>query len=260
MLNGKTAVITGSTSGIGLGIARRLAQEKANIVVNGFGDPEKIKDLCDQMVADFGIKVHYINADISHPEEIYALVKEVQRVFGGVDILVNNAGIQYVCPIEDYPADKWDAIIAINLSAAFHMIKAVFPIMRERSGGRIINIASTHGLVGSPFKSAYVAAKHGLIGLTKVTALEGAPHNITCNAICPGYTWTPLVESQIRDTAKARGIPEENVIKDVMLAEQPIKEFVTIDQIAEIAAFLCSKHLNNMTGTSLTIDGGWTAH
>lgn len=260
MLSGKTALVTGSTSGIGLGIARALAHEGANIIVNGMGDRSEIDRICDDMDRDSGCQVHYSPADVTDPAQIRQMVAQAQKKFGTVDILVNNVGIQHVCGIEDFPEEKWDAIIAINLSAAFHTTKAVFTGMKKKNWGRIVNIASAHGLVASPFKSAYVAAKHGLVGLTKVTALEGGAHGITCNAICPGYTWTPLVEDQITATAKTRRIPKEKVIKEVMLSEHAVKEFVTIDQLSELTLFLCGDHARSMTGTTLCVDGGWTAH
>ncbi len=260
MLSGKTALVTGSTSGIGLGIARALAHEGASIIVSGMGDLKEIDRICDEMKSDSGCEVYYSPADMMNPKQIRKMVVEAQKKFGSLDILVNNVGIQHVCPIEDYPEEKWDAIIAINLSAAFHATKAAFPEMKKNKWGRIVNIASAHGLVASPFKSAYVAAKHGLVGLTKVTALEGGAHGITCNAICPGYTWTPLVENQIKDTAKSRGVPVETVIQDVMLSEHAVKEFVTIDQLSELTLFLCGDHARSITGAALSVDGGWTAH
>ena len=261
MLRGKTAIVTGSTSGIGLGIAKALAHEGANLVVNGFGDLKEIKRLCSDMSKESGCKVHFSGADMSKPAQIRKMVEEVKTVFGGgVDILINNVGIQYVSPIDEYPEEKWDAIIALNLTAAFHTTKAVLPHMKANKWGRIVNIASAHGLVASPFKSAYVAAKHGLVGLTKVTALETGSHGITCNAICPGYVRTPLVEKQIADTAKARGMPKSKVIEEVMLSEHAIKEFVTIEQLEELTLFLCGDHARNLTGTAIPVDGGWTAH
>ena len=260
MLAGKTALITGSTSGIGLGIAERLAAEGANIILNGFGDAQEIEQRRAGMEEKFGIKVRYQGADISRAAEIESMFGAIDDEFGGVDILVNNAGIQYVAPIDEFPPAKWDAIIAINLSAAFHTIRLALPAMKKRKWGRIIQIASAHALVASPFKSAYVAAKHGIAGLTKTVALEVAEQGITVNAICPGYVWTPLVEKQVPETAKARGISEEEVIKNVLLAAQPTKRFVTVDQVAALAGFLASEAAASITGSVLPIDGGWTAH
>jgi 3-hydroxybutyrate dehydrogenase len=253
MLIGKTALITGSTSGIGHAIAIALAKQNANIIINGMGD----KKVIDEIVLEIGSmtkgRAVYMNADMSKPKEINDMMSLAAKMFGGVDILVNNAGIQVVNPIDDYPEDKWEAIVAINLSASFYTTKAVFPYMKGKKWGRIINMASAHGLVASPFKCAYVAAKHGLVGLTKVAALEGATFGITCNAICPGYTHTPLV-------ALARGIPESEVLDKVMLVEQPTKKFTTVEQLADLAVFLCSPSADNMTGTALPVDGGWLAH
>jgi 3-hydroxybutyrate dehydrogenase len=260
MLQGKTAVITGSTSGIGQAIARQLAQAGVNIVLNGFGDAEQIEQDRAALEKNSGVNVLYHGADMTKPEEIEDLIKTAESNFGSVDILVNNAGIQYVCPIDEYPVDKWNAIIAINLSASFHTIRAALPGMKKNGYGRIINIASAHALVASPFKSAYVAAKHGIAGLTKTVALEAGEFGVTCNAICPGYTWTPLVENQIADTAKARGISEEEVKNDVMLKSQPTKKFTRIEHIAELTQFLCSESACNISGSMLPIDGGWTAH
>ncbi len=259
MLNGKTAVVTGSTSGIGLGIARTLAKAGANVVLNGFGDPAAIEAERARITAAGGGQAIYIAADMTNPGEIAALVRAAEQRFGGVDILVNNAGIQHVSPVEEFPLDKWDAIIAINLSAAFHAIRAAVPGMKQRRWGRIINTASAHSLVASPFKSAYVTAKHGLTGLSKTVALEVATFGITVNCISPGYVWTPLVERQIPDTMKARNMTEEQVKRDVLLAAQPTKEFVTIDQVASLALYLCSPEASAITGANLSIDGGWTA-
>lgn len=260
MLKGKTALITGSTSGIGLGIAKAMAQQNANIILNGIADQKLVTELIAEISPLTQGKVMFMDANMTKPKEINAMMDRAAKAFGGVDILVNNAGIQVVGPIDDYPEDKWEAIIAINLSSAFYTTKAVFAYMKEKQWGRIINMASAHGLVASPFKSAYVAAKHGLVGFTKVTALEGGPFGITCNAICPGYTWTPLVEKQIKATALARGIPESEVIEKVMLAEHATKKFTTIEQLSDMAVFLCSPAGENMTGTALPMDGGWVAH
>lgn len=258
-LSGKTALVTGSTSGIGLGVARALAQSGANIILNGFGDAAEIETIRQSLEQDYQIRALYHNADMSKGEEIRALCAAALKTFGTVDILVNNAGIQHVAPLEDFPEDKWDAIIAINLNSAFHTIKALMPPMRQAGWGRIINIASAHGLVASPFKSAYVAAKHGIIGLTKTAALETATDNITVNAICPAYVLTPLVEAQIRDQAKAHKMPEDEVIDKIILAAQPTKKFVEIDQIGALAVFLCGDAAQNITGAALPVDGAWTA-
>ena len=260
MLKGKTAVVTGSTSGIGLGIAEGFAKEGVNLVLNGFGDAAEIEAIRAGLASKFGIKVTYDGADMSKPEQIEAMMKKAAVDFGGVDILVNNAGIQHVCPVEDFPTAKWDAIIAINMSSAFHTTKMAVPYMKSKGWGRIINIASAHAMVASPFKSAYVASKHGIMGFTKTVALEVAEKGITCNAICPGYVLTPLVEKQIPDTAKARGMTEEQVKKDVLLAAQPTKQFVTTEQVAGTAIFLCSDSAASITGTNIMVEGGWTAH
>ncbi|MDJ0778177.1 MAG: 3-hydroxybutyrate dehydrogenase [Gammaproteobacteria bacterium] len=259
MLAGKTAIVTGSTSGIGQGIARALAQDGANLVINGFGDPRQIESDCAELRASCGIETFYHGADLTQADQIEALVAATRERFGGVDILVNNAGVQHVAPIAEFPPEKWDLIIGLNLTAAFHTTRLCVPLMRAAGWGRIINLASAHALVASPFKSAYVAAKHGIAGLTKVVALEVAEENITCNAICPGYVWTPLVEGQVADTAQARGISEDEVKRDVLLAAQPTKQFVTIEQIGEFARFLCSAGGASMTGTITPLDGGWTA-
>ena len=259
MLKGKTALVTGSTSGIGLGIATALAAEGANIVLNGFGEPAAIEKTRDGLAASHGVAVRYSAADMTKPEEIAAMVAEAEAEFGAVDILVNNAGIQHVAPIEEFPPAKWDQIIAINLSSAFHTIHAALPKMKAKGWGRIINTASAHALVASPYKVAYVAAKHGIAGITKTVALEAATAGVTVNAICPGYVWTPLVEKQIPDTARARGISEEEVKRDVILAAQPTKEFVTIEEVAALAVFLCRDEAKAITGAMLPIDGGWTA-
>ncbi len=259
MLKGKTALVTGSTSGIGLGIATRLAAEGANIVLNGFGEPAEIERISSDLKSRYKVKISYDGADMSKPESIAAMVKKAIAEFGAVDVLVNNAGIQHVAPVDEFPLDKWDAIIAINLSAAFHTTRAALPAMKKKGWGRIINIASAHALVASPFKSAYVAAKHGIAGFTKTVALEVAQQGITANAICPGYVLTPLVQKQIPDTAKARGISEEAVKRDVLLAAQPTKKFVGVDEVAGLAAYLCSDEAASITGAVLSIDGGWTA-
>ncbi|MFH0352343.1 MAG: 3-hydroxybutyrate dehydrogenase [Chromatiales bacterium] len=260
MLKHKVAVVTGSTSGIGLGIARALAEARAQIVLNGFGDAAEIERTRAEIETATGVRVLYHGADMSQPAEIVTLMQEAKAQLGGVDIVVNNAGIQKVAPIEEFPVDKWDAILAINLSSAFHTIRVAVPWMKAQRWGRIINIASAHAIVASPFKSAYVAAKHGLLGLTKTVALELAEDGITCNAICPGYVRTPLVEGQIKDTALARGITEDQVIRDVMLGEQPTKEFVTVEQLGALTVFLCGNEAAQITGAALAMDGGWTTH
>lgn len=256
----RTAVVTGSTSGIGLGMARALCAAGNNVVINGFGDKDQIEADRAAMAEEFGVSVRYHPADMSKPNEIADLVSTATAEYGGVDILVNSAGIQHVEAVEDFPEEKWDAIIAINMSSAFHMIKHSVAGMKARGWGRIVNIASAHGLVASPFKSAYVTAKHGMIGLTKTVALETAEHGITCNAICPGYVLTPLVEKQIPDQARSRGISEEAVINDVLLAAQMTKQFVTVEQLSALLTFLCSDAAAQITGASLPVDGGWTAH
>ena len=259
MLKEKTALVTGSTSGIGLAIARGFAEQGANVVINGLGDAGEIEAVRAAVEADFGVRCVYSAANMLKPDEIANMVENTENELGSVDILVNNAGIQYVSPVDEFPVDKWDAIISINLSSAFHSIRAALPGMKKRGWGRIINTASAHALVASPFKSAYVAAKHGISGLTKTVALEVAEQGITVNAICPAYVWTPLVEQQIPDTAKARGITEEEVIRDVLLKAQPTKQFVTVDQVAAFAVFLCSDAAASITGSILPIDAGWTA-
>jgi 3-hydroxybutyrate dehydrogenase len=256
---GKTALVTGSTSGIGLGIARELAQDGANIVLNGFGDAAEIERTRAGLASEHRVKVLYDAADMTKPDAIASMMKRAIAELGAVDILVNNAGIQHVAPVDDFPPEKWDAILAINLSAAFHTARAALPGMKKKGWGRIVNIASAHALVASPFKSAYVTAKHGLAGFTKTVALEVAEQGITCNAICPGYVLTPLVEKQIPDTAKARGITREAVVRDVLLAAQPTKKFVTVEQVAALSAFLCSDAAASITGALLSVDGGWTA-
>jgi 3-hydroxybutyrate dehydrogenase len=259
MLKHKTAVVSGSTSGIGLGIARALAREGANVVLNGFGEAAEIEKTRAGMAAEFGVKAAYSPADMTKPAEIAAMIKTAEQTFGAVDIVVNNAGIQHVAPIEEFPVEKWDAIIAINLSSAFHAIRAAVPGMKARKWGRIVNTASAHSLVASPFKAAYISAKHGLAGLTKTVALELATFGITCNCISPGYVWTPLVEKQIPDQMKSRNMTEEQVKRDVLLAAQPTKEFVTVDQVAALAVYLCSDAAASITGANISIDGGWTA-
>jgi 3-hydroxybutyrate dehydrogenase len=257
--SGKTAVVTGSTSGIGLAMARALAREGANIVINGMGNADDIEKERKGIESEFGVKAAYSPADMTKPAEIAGMIALGESTFGSVDILINNAGIQFVSPIEEFPIEKWDAIIAINLSSAFHAIRAAVPGMKKRGWGRIINTASAHSLVASPFKSAYVSAKHGIAGLTKTVALEVATHKITCNCISPGYVWTPLVEHQIPETMKARNLTKEQVIHDVLLAAQPTKEFVTSDQVGALAVFLCGDDAAQITGANLSIDGGWTA-
>ena len=259
MLKGKTALVTGSTSGIGLAYARALAAEGANVTLNGFGDKAAIEKERAGIEKDFGVKAIYSAADMTKPAEIADMVRTAERTFGSLDILVNNAGIQHVAPIEEFPIEKWDQIIAINLSSSFHTIRTALPGMKSRKWGRIINTASAHSLVASPFKCAYVSAKHGLAGLTKTVALEVATFGITVNCISPGYVWTPLVEKQIPDTMKARHMTEEQVKRDVLLAAQPTKEFVTVDEVAALAVYLCSDAAKAITGANLSIDGGWTA-
>ena len=259
-LAGRSAIVTGSTSGIGLGIARALATEGANIVLNGLGEQRDIEMVRRGIAEEAGVDVDYDGSDLSRPEAVVQMVQAATAAFGKVDILVNNAGIQHVAPIESFPPEKWDAILAINLSAAFHATRAVFAGMKARGWGRIINVASAHGLVASPFKAAYVAAKHGIVGLTKVVALEGAEAGVTCNAICPGYVWTPLVEKQIDDQAKAHKISREQVIRDVLLAQQPNKRFATVEEMGALTAFLCTDAAASITGAALPVDGGWTAH
>ena len=258
-LKGKTALVTGSTSGIGLGYAKALAAEGANVMINGFGDAAEIEKERAGLETLSGAKALYSDADMTKPASIAAMVKTCADQLGGPDIVINNAGIQFVSPIEDFPDDKWDAIIAINLSSAFHIIKAALPGMKAKHWGRIINTASAHSLVASPDKSAYVTAKHGLVGLTKTVALEAATFGVTANCISPGYVWTPLVEKQIPDTMKARGMTKEQVMNDVLLAAQPTKEFVTVDQVVALAMFLCGDAAASITGANLSVDGGWTA-
>jgi len=253
------AVVTGSTSGIGLAIARALAKEGADVMINGFGDPKAIEEERAKIEREFKVKCVYNGADMSKGAEVDAMIKDAAARLGTVDIVVNNAGIQFVSPIEDFPPEKWDAIIAINLSSAFHTIRTAIPGMKAQKWGRIVNTASAHSLTASPFKLAYVSAKHGLAGLTKTVALELATFGVTCNCISPGYVWTPLVENQIPDTMKARNMTREQVINDVMLDRQPTKQFVTVDQVAAMAVYLCSDAAAQITGTNISIDGGWTA-
>jgi 3-hydroxybutyrate dehydrogenase len=259
MLKGKSALVTGSTSGIGLSMAQALAAQGANVMLNGFGREDEIAGLRDRLERDYGVKVVYSGADMSRPAEIREMVAQAIQTFGAVDILVNNAGIQHVSPIEEFPVEKWDAILAINLSSLFHTIAASLPRMRERGWGRIVNIASAHGLVASPFKTAYVAAKHGVVGLTKSVALETAGKGITCNAICPGWVLTPLVEKQIDDQARLNRLSREEVIPKIILERQPSKEFVKVEEVAALAVFLCSDGAASITGTAMSIDGGWVA-
>ncbi len=259
-LAGKTALVTGSTSGIGLGVARSLAAAGANVIINGFGDRDGVAKIVSELRASHGVEAEHSDADLSSRQATEAMMAEAESRFGGVDILVNNAGIQHVAPIEAFPVEKWDLILAINLSAAFHTARLAVPRMREKGWGRIVNVASAHGLVASPFKSAYVAAKHGVIGLTKTIALETAESGVTCNAICPGYVYTPLVEAQIDGQAKAHGIPREQVVRDVLLAQQPNKRFASVEEIGAIALFLTSDGAASITGAALAADGGWTAH
>ncbi|MBV9836288.1 MAG: 3-hydroxybutyrate dehydrogenase [Alphaproteobacteria bacterium] len=260
MLNGKTAIVTGSTSGIGLGIAEALAQTGANIVLNGFGDTMEIERIRCDLAKRTGVRVVYSPADMGKAGAIENMIRQTVDTFGAVDILVNNAGIQHVAPIDEFPPEKWDAILAINLSSAFHATRLAVPGMRKKGWGRIINVASAHALVGSPYKSAYVAAKHGVYGLTKVVALETAEDGITCNAVCPGYVRTPLVEKQIDDQARSHGIAREKVITDILLKQQPNKKFVEVAELAALAVFLCSDQAGSLTGVALPMDGGWTAH
>ena len=259
MLKGKTALITGSTSGIGLGYAKALAAEGANIVINGFGDPQAIEEERAGLERLSGARAVYSGHDLTGVEEIEAMMAEAAATFGGVDILINNAGMQHVSPVEDFPVDKWNLIIALNLSSAFHTSRLAVPHMKQRKWGRNIQTASAHSLTASPYKAAYVSAKHGIAGLTKTIALETATFGITANCISPGYVWTPLVENQIPDTMKARGMTREQVMNDVLLAGQPTKQFVTVEQVAATALFLCSDAAANITGANISVDGGWTA-
>ena len=258
-LTGQVAIVTGSTSGIGAAMAEALAQNGAHVVLNGLGDAAEIEALRARIAADHGVEVRYHGANMLKPDEIADMVAFAEREFGRLDILLSNAGIQHVAPVDEFPEDKWNAIIGINLNSVFHAAKAALPIMKRQGRGRIVNLASAHGLVASPFKSAYVAAKHGVMGFTKTLALEVAEQGITCNAICPGYVKTPLVENQIADTAKARGISEDEVVRDVMLAAQPTKQFVTYEQLAGALLYLVSDAGANMNGSWISVDGGWTA-
>jgi 3-hydroxybutyrate dehydrogenase len=260
MFSGRTALVTGSTSGIGLGIAEAFGAAGAHLIINGFGESAEIERLRDDLAQRHGVQVLYDGADMSRPEQIEAMVRRGVETFGAIDILVNNAGIQHVAPVDEFPLAKWDAILAINLSSNFHTIRAALPAMKARGWGRVINVASAHALVASPYKAAYVAAKHGVAGLTKTVALEVAEQAITVNAICPGYVLTPLVRRQIPDTARARGISEDEVIKNVLLAAQPTKKFVTVEEVAAFAIFLASDAAASITGAVLPIEGGWTAH
>ena len=259
MFIGKTALVTGSTSGIGLGIAETLAAQGANVVLNGFGDPAEIERLRAGMAERHDVAVRHDGADMGRGDAIEAMMGKALAEFGCIDLLINNAGIQHVAPVDEFPVDRWHAILAINLSATFHTVRLALPAMKHSGYGRIVNIASAHALVASPYKSAYVTAKHGVAGFTKTVALEVAEAGITVNAVCPGYVLTPLVERQIPDTARARGIAEDAVIRDVLLAAQPTRKFVTVEQVAALTAFLCSPDAASITGAVLPIDGGWTA-
>ena len=260
LLNRRSAIVTGSTSGIGLGIARAFAEQGADVMLNGFGNALEIESVRAALQREWDVKVRYSSADMSQPAQIREMAQQARAEFGKIDIVVNNAGIQRVAPIEDFAEADWDSVLAINLSSAFHLIKAVVPGMKQRGWGRIVNIASAHGLTASPFKSAYVTAKHGLIGLSKTVAVELAESGITSNTICPGYVKTPLVDKQIADQAKAHGISPENVVRDVLLVHQPRKEFVKVEELAALAVFLASDAAASMTGTAVAMDGGWTQH
>jgi 3-hydroxybutyrate dehydrogenase len=260
MLKGKSAIVTGSTSGIGLGIATSLAEQGCNVMLNGFGDKTEIERLKDQLATKNGVKTAYSAADMSKPDQVAKMVEDCVAQLGSCDIVVNNAGIQFVAPVEDFPNDKWDAIIAINLSSAFHAVKAAVPHMKKKGWGRIINISSAHGLVGSDGKAAYVASKHGIIGFTKVVALDHANHGITANAICPGWVLTPLVQKQIEDKAKQQGISVQEAKDDLLKEKQPMLQFSTPENLGALTVFLCSDHASTITGVAIPMDGGWTAH
>jgi 3-hydroxybutyrate dehydrogenase len=259
MFHGLTALVTGSTSGIGLGIAQAFAANGANVILNGLGDAAQIERMRASLAAEHDVAVRYDGADLSRQEPIEAMMHKAIGEFGAIDILVNNAGVQFVAPVDEFPIEKWNLIQSLNLAASFHTIRLALPAMKAKKWGRILNIASAHALVASPYKSAYVAAKHGIAGLTKTVALEVSAQGITANAICPGYVWTPLVEKQIPDTAKARGITEQQVIDDVLLHAQPTKQFVQVSEVAALAAFLASRDAASITGAIIPIDGGWTA-
>ena len=259
-LQGRTALVTGSTSGIGLGIARAFAAAGADIVLNGLGDPAAIEAISSELAAAHGVSATFDGANLLEPAEVSGLIERSIARAGRLDILVNNAGIQHVAPLEEFPVAKWDAILALNLTAAFLATRSAFPAMKARGHGRIVNVASAHALIASPFKAAYVAAKHGIVGLTKVTALEGAEHGVTANAICPGYVWTPLVEKQIEEQAAAHGIAREKVISEVLLKEQAVKRFATVEELGALAVFLASDLGASTTGAAIAVDGGWTAH
>ncbi len=259
-LKNKTALITGSTSGIGLAIAHALARAGANIMLNGFGDEKEIEAIRVSLEKTYNVSVRYSSADVANKAALETMVKDTVKTLGALDILVNNAGIQYVAPVIEFPDEKWEAILAINLTAAFRLSKLALPHMIQSDWGRIVNIASAHGMVASPFKSAYVAAKHGLVGLTKTVALEMAESNITCNVLCPGYVKTPLVEKQIAEQAKVHNLSEDRVVKDILLAAQPNKKFIKPENLADLVLFLCSDSAEGMTGEVIAMDGGWTAH
>jgi len=259
MMRGKAAVVTGATSGIGLGIARALAREGMDVLIDGFGDSVENRAITAAIAQEFGVRTVYSPADMSKPAEIEGMIALAVETFGRVDVLVNNAGVQHVAPVEEFPSAKWDQIVAINLTAAFHATRLAVPLMKRKGWGRIVNTASAHSIVASPFKSAYVAAKHGLLGFTKAVALEVATDGITVNCISPGYVWTPLVEKQIPETMAARGLTREQVINDVLLHAQPTKQFVTVEEVAAATVFLCSDAAKNINGSNLVLDGGWTA-
>ncbi|MAZ89647.1 MAG: 3-hydroxybutyrate dehydrogenase [Cellvibrionaceae bacterium] len=259
MLQSKVALVTGSTSGIGLAIAESLAEQGCHLMLNGFGDDKEIAELRNRLSREHNVEVGYCAADVSSAEQVHQMIEETQKLLGSVDVLVNNAGVQHVEEIETFPVEQWDRIIAVNLSSAFHTIQATLPLMKAKGWGRIVNVASIHGLVASPYKSAYVAAKHGVVGLTKTVALETARQGVTCNAICPGYVLTPLVENQISDTARARGLSEQEVMSEVLLGSQPSGRFTDVKDIAAMATFLCGGAGNNITGSVQVLDGGYTA-